>query len=1250
MRRGFWFPGQRNSNGASRRRWRLPLPERLESRLLLAADLGPTSLPLPEEIWQTLEQIPASPIDAESYLRPQTFTPFTADHSTLEQLLEFAPLEFTPAAERFSFEFSIPTPNGGFERFDVVEAPIMEPELAAQFPEIKTFRGQGIDNPAATVRFDVTPAGFHAQVLSPNGAYYVDPYYHLDRSVYVSYAGADLQLSEETQQLRNQYRELGVLDGDMLVTADGTYQLAEDGTLQDHAHDHAYQHDLEHASGLEATRVEVQPSKTLSSEEDLNPGNGDALQRSGDTLRTYRLANAATGEYTNFHGGTVAAGQAAIVTAINRVTGVYEVELAVRMVLVGNNSQLVYTNPNTDPYTNNNGGAMLSQNQSTIDSVIGSANYDIGHVFSTGGGGVAGLGVVGINGVKARGVTGLSSPINDAFYIDYVAHEMGHQFDGNHTFNGDSGSCAGGNRNSSTAYEPGSGSTIQAYAGICGNDDLQQHSDPYFHSISFDEIISFVDNQIPGVGTRTSTGNTEPTADAGPNYTIPAATPFRLTGSGSDADGDTLTYNWEERDRGPQADVNAPDNGSSPLFRSWEATTSPTRYFPRLQNLVNNNTVRGEKLPTLPRNMRFRLTVRDNRSGGGGVDTDDNIITVVNTGAPFAITSPNSGAVTWVGNATETVTWNVSGTDAGSVNTDFVNILLSTDGGFTYPITLASNVPNDGSQDITVPLINTTQARVLVEGAGNIFFDISNANFDIVGVDLDPPTAAGTAADITTAGGTTQTISVTYTDNLGVDASDVGDGDIEVLGPGGEVIPATFVSRSSDIDVSPITATYEIAAPGGNWDYLDNGTYEIVALPGEVRDVTGLFLEAGVIGSFDVNLEAPGSSCGNPGDSTVLGDGLSDLIYNPVTGLMSLRIDGNSFPEDGVAAIFIPGPEPIGIPPGAPFWGSAVYFNGQMSLLLPFPGPGVETDLPLLIYDAGLSFGDFGCITYNTVDNRDRFTSVGIAADTVAPTASSNPANVTTAGGSVQAFDVVFDDNEAVEGADIQTGVVRVTGPGGYDEVAALQSVTPNGNGAPLTATFEIPAPGGTWDAADQGTYSIEIVEFLVTDLTNNFLAGGAIATFDVNLGGMLDGDFDNDGVLDCDDIDELSHAIASGSTDPTYDLDLDGNVDLDDLQVWVVDLKGTLFGDANLDFTVDGQDFLVWNANKFGGDTAWCTGDFNADGITDGLDFVIWNANKFESAPRPVVTVSTARQSIRVTGNEDQMDAHAEIRPCGIV
>lgn len=639
---------------------------------------APASAQPAAAIWSDAEERALVPA-GERWIIPQSYRTLALNVPALQETLAAAPLEGTPAAADSAVVLALPLPDGGYGRFRIVQSPVMAPELAAQFPEITTYAGQGLDDPTATTRLDWTPAGFHAIIFGLAGTVYIDPFSRGDVSHYISYYAHDFVRSPDKQ-----FEE--------------TLPLAGDG---------------------EALRAELAALRARG-----------ALAASGSELRTYRLAMAATGEYTTFHGGTVNAGMAAIVTTVNRVTGIYEREVAVRMVLIANNNQIVYTNPATDPYTNNNGSAMLGQNQANLDAVIGNANYDIGHVFSTGGGGVAYLAVVCRAGSKARGVTGSSQPVGDPFDVDYVAHEIGHQFGGNHSFNGNAGSCSGGNRNGPTAYEPGSGSTIMAYAGICGAQNLQSNSDDYFHGVNLDEIVAYTTagsgNSCP---VTTATGNTPPTVNVGAGgFTIPSQTPFALTGSASDPNGDALTYNWEEFDLGP---AGAPNNPlSPPFFRSWLATVSPTRTFPRLSDLVNNTTVIGEVLPNVTRALNFRLTVRDNRLGGGGVNSANVSFNVTTAAGPFTVTAPNT-AVTWAGNSQQTVTWNVANTTAAPVSCANVDIALSTDGGYTFPLPLVSNTPNDGAQTITVPNIGSSSARVRVSCANNIFFDISNVNFTI---------------------------------------------------------------------------------------------------------------------------------------------------------------------------------------------------------------------------------------------------------------------------------------------------------------------------------------------------------------------------------------------------------------------------------------------------------------------------------------------------------------------------------------
>ncbi len=694
----------------------------LEPRKLLAGDVCFVG----DLAWAPLS-VEVAKADADrTHINATDVSLFDLQETRIQRTLALAPVETAGGLSAKPVTLSIPNPNGEFERFSIVESSILEPELAAKFPDIKTYRGQGIENPASTIRLDFTVQGFHAQVLAPdNGDYYIDPYFHLETDVYASYFVHDTLSRPD-----NHFHEIGVETHHHVHDFGQDFLNSEEHKLHDHVDGKPCTCDKCLAIMESLNRNPGDDSNASGNDE--NDSGSNIAPPFGEELRTYQLAVAATGEYTQFHGGTVAGGMSAIVTTMNRVNGLYENDLGVRMVLVGNNDSLIYTNGNTDPYSNNNGGAMLGENQANIDNVIGDANYDIGHVFSTGGGGIAGLGVVGRSGNKARGVTGLPSPIGDPFDVDFVAHEIGHQYGGNHTFNGDSGSCAGGNRNGSTAYEPGSGSSIQAYAGICGNDNLQSNSDAMFHSLSIDEIRAYV---TTGVGnssaTITSTGNNEPTVDAGPDYVIPAGTPFELTAVGSDADaGNVLTYSWEQRDLGPQQDVNGGDNGSSPIFRTFDPTVDATRSFPRAQDLANNTTSVGETLPTTDRTMNFRVVVRDNASGGGGVVSDDMTVDVNPTGSSFSVTSQNN-ATTWQGGTQETITWNVAGTTANGIDTANVDIFFSNDGGLTFDTLLASGVPNDGSHEITVPGIETTDGRIKVKGAGNIFFDINNSDITI---------------------------------------------------------------------------------------------------------------------------------------------------------------------------------------------------------------------------------------------------------------------------------------------------------------------------------------------------------------------------------------------------------------------------------------------------------------------------------------------------------------------------------------
>jgi hypothetical protein len=487
-------------------------------------------------------------------------------------------------------------------------------------------------------------------------------------------------------------------------------------------------------------------------------GSASLAVATGATLRTYRLALAATAEYTQTYGdGTVAGALSAMTTTINAVAAIYERDLSIRLQLIPNETSIIFTNPATDPYTSDNPGAMLTQNQTTLDLRIGSGNYDIGfvldgHVYAFQPGfflfqGAGQFQSVCVNGQKGKGVTILRSiePSTISAIWD-VAHEIGHQFGALHTFNGTTEDC-GNSRFPQTAYETGSGSTIMGYRGgtapngtylpLCTFEDLHS-TDTYFHAASIEQIVNYI---TFGSGSfcpvLTDTGNNPPAVEGGPDYTIPARTPFTLTATASDPEADALTYCWEEYDLGTAGPPHT-DDGSRPIFRSFAPVLNPARTFPQLPDVLSGTATFGESLPVTTRTMTFRITVRDNHSGGGGVNTDAMRVNVRADSGPFVVTQPGS-ATTWTAGSNQTVTWNVANTAGAPINCANVRVLLSIDGGNSFPFTLASGTPNSGTATITVPNTPTSAARVKVEGIGNIFFSISLPNFTITPNLTAPP-------------------------------------------------------------------------------------------------------------------------------------------------------------------------------------------------------------------------------------------------------------------------------------------------------------------------------------------------------------------------------------------------------------------------------------------------------------------------------------------------------------------------------
>jgi len=785
------------------------------------------------DIWTAIDDSELSRRPAERTRTPENYRTFRLNKEELQKALASAPEEFSRSAEERTIE--LPMPDGKLARFSFEHSLVVEPGLLERYPELgATYVARGIDDPTATARFDFLPNGFHAIILSAEGTVLIDPYAKGDTENYVTYRKNDLH------RLNDFNCEVGEATLDSLLNAD-----------------------------------------LLKTQEIVDGQRPDVT--SGGQLRVYRLALAATNEYAVAVGGNTIAGTlAAQVLIMNRVNGVYERDVAIRMVMIANNDQIVYAGDNmncpvgtggsactaaNDPYTNNSGSTMLGQNTTTLNAVILTANYDIGHVFSTGGGGVATLnGPCG--GSKARGVTGLTNPIGDAFAIDYVAHEIGHQWGGNHTFNGSVGSCSGGNRAGSAAYEPGSGITIMAYAGICGNQNLALNSIDTFHVKSLEEIIAY--SQTGNGNTcaaSTATGNTPPTVSVvgGPTFDIPKQTPFTLTAAGSDVNGDTITYDWQEYDLGAATSAvpNTDAGGAMPIFRPFLPTTNPARTFPSLAYVLNNANIppatfgasllTGELLPQIGRTMLFQVIARDNRPNGGGINTATATVVVEGNSGPFQVTSQSTAAI-YTGGSTQTVTWDVNGTTNAPVSAANVKISFSTDGGQTFPTVLSASTANDGSESVTIPNTPTTSARIKVEGVGKIFFDINDTNFQVIAGAGTPPSVSSVTTNVTTAGATGHTITNTYTDDTGINISTLDGSDMDVSGPNLFGATPVFISVNINSNGTPRVATYSLIPPGGSWDAGDNGTYTITMRNNQVADISGNFVPGGVIGTFTVNI------------------------------------------------------------------------------------------------------------------------------------------------------------------------------------------------------------------------------------------------------------------------------------------------------------------------------------------------------------------------------------------------------------
>ena len=564
-----------------------------------------------------------------------------------------------------------PNKGGKTIAFRVQESPVLSPILSEKYPEIKSYTGYAMDGSGDKVRFSISHNDVQAMIVHADGS-----------------ARSFVQKASDNKYVLYSRGSMDANDSDFIC-------LTKDKFLAQY------------------TNISAKPVN-------------------GQVLRKYRLAISATGEYTAYHGGTVADALAAMNATLTRINEVFETDLAVKLELVGDTDKIIYTDANTDPFSGSL-GSMGSEGQNTLTAEIGAANYDIGHVFHKGenSGNAGSIGSICIDNRKGSAYSSGQVPEGDVFDLDFAAHEIGHQLGANHTWSHEL-------EGTLVQVEPGSGSTIMGYAGITTDDNVQPHGDDYFHYVSIEQIIENLNTK--SCGEVVPITNNPPAVMAIDDYVIPKSTAFVLTGNATDSDvDDLLSYTWEQIDNGVVTRASfGPTNPSGANFRSRPPNTKPIRYFPLLSRVIDGSLSQTdpdvgsawETVSEVEREMNFAFTVRDNAAGGGQVVSELVNVGIMNSAGPFVVTS-QTVSESYVAGDTHAIEWDVAGTNISPINTATVDIMLSTDGGLTFPVVLAAGVNNDGSHEIIIPGLPTTEARIMVKPADNIYYAVNSADFTI---------------------------------------------------------------------------------------------------------------------------------------------------------------------------------------------------------------------------------------------------------------------------------------------------------------------------------------------------------------------------------------------------------------------------------------------------------------------------------------------------------------------------------------
>ncbi len=635
-----------------------------------------------QSYWQSSDiPLSAQRSDDAMYM-PLRYAGLELDEQAVEKVLSKAVHDNFTSGNHIVFE--LPMPNGEIQRFYTYESPVMAKKLADKYPSIKTYKGLSEDG-KSIARFGYSPRGFHATIRTPEGEIYIDKVSRSTGAYYASYF----------------------------------------------VKDHGEPNDSKY------TKCGTEHEPTEFREEAV----GVANRNMGVDLHTYDMALACTGVWGQLR-GTKENALADMVTTVNRLNQIYENEAGFNLRLIADNDKLIQLDPTNDGYFNvTEGRSLLQQNTGRVNSLVGNGSYDIGHIYTnncTDVGGVAALASICNNSNKAAGVTCHYASL---LYItvQVASHEIGHQLSAQHTFNNCSDS-SGDNSNASIGndFEPGSGSTIMSYGGLCGQNNVQGNNDDYYNNASLVQIYNRTRNGgALGCAEKTPTDNITPEAniEIEDGFHIPVSTYFVLEGVGTDENDDNLTYCWEQKNGGgPTCDLGNPILQCA-AFRSFRPVEEPYRFFPRPQRIFSNSGEATEVLPTYKRELTFRFTVRDNNPDAGMAHWDEINFNVDDSAGPFRVLSPGLSDVVEVGSNFD-VTWDVANTDNALVNCQRVDIYLSLNKALHESdsdlILLAEGLPNNGKASVIVPSIApTNQARILVKASNNIFFDVTDQNFII---------------------------------------------------------------------------------------------------------------------------------------------------------------------------------------------------------------------------------------------------------------------------------------------------------------------------------------------------------------------------------------------------------------------------------------------------------------------------------------------------------------------------------------